>query len=79
MGIEFHKKTVRLVDIVEVEAAEALLEWLQKTPRGTVDLTCCTHLHAANLQVLMAAARPIGKWPADPGLRSWLQSALTST
>lgn len=78
MGIEFQKKAVRLVDVVGVEAAETLLEWLQKHPRGKIDLASCTHLHAANLQVLMAAGRPISLWPDDADLRGWLQSVLHS-
>jgi hypothetical protein len=76
MGIEYDKKTARLIDFVSVEDAETLLEWLQANPKGRLDLTACTHLHAANLQVLMAAKPPIAAWPANPDLALWLQSAL---
>lgn len=76
MGIEYDKKTARLIDFVSVEDAETLLEWLQAKPQGRLDLTACTHLHAANLQVLMAAKPHIAAWPENPNLALWLQSAL---
>jgi hypothetical protein len=79
MAIEYQKKAVLLSDTVGVEAAEELLEWLQKHPRGRVDLAACTHLHAANLQVLMAVRPTIGAWPKDANLRSWLAASLKTT
>ena len=41
-----------------------------------VDLAACSHLHPANLQVLMAADAAISAWPTDHGLAAWLASAL---
>ena len=76
MPIEFMPDKVIFRDVASVEEAEALLEWLQKTPNATVDLAVCTHLHTANLQVLMAARPVIAIWPEDNGLRGWLQAAL---
>lgn len=76
MPIEYDKKSVRLVDMVSVEDAEGLLEWLQAKPKGKVNLAACTHLHAANLQVLMAAQAHISAWPADADLTLWLKGAL---
>lgn len=76
MAIEFHKKTAVLQDSIGVDAAEGLLAWLQKHPRGQVDLAACTHLHTANLQVLLAAQPAICGWPQDPQLCAWLQSCL---
>ena len=55
MPIEFMTDQVIFRDVASVEEAEALREWLGKTQFATVDLTACTHLHTANLQVLMAA------------------------
>jgi hypothetical protein len=77
MPIEFKKSCVIFRDVVQVEEAEALLEALQKKPTLKVNLTACTHLHTANLQVLMAARPRIASWPQDPELRTWLQSVLT--
>lgn len=76
MAIQYNKKTATFTDTVSVEEAEGLLEWIQKTPKGKVDLAACTHLHAANLQVLMAAGTPVAAWPSDEDFKTWLTSAL---
>ena len=76
MPIEFKKNRLVFRDAVQVEEAEALLEALQKKPTTQVDLAACTHLHAAVLQVLMAARPFIDKWPQDPELRTWLETVL---
>jgi hypothetical protein len=77
MPIEFKNNCIILRDVVQVEEAETLLEALQKKPTLKVNLTACTHLHTANLQVLMAAKPRIGSWPQDSELCTWLQSVLT--
>jgi hypothetical protein len=76
MPIEFQKNRVVFRDIVRVDEAEALLEALQKKPATKVDLAACTHLHTANLQVLMVAKPCIEKWPQAPELRAWLKAVL---
>jgi hypothetical protein len=76
MPIEFQKNRVVFRDIVRVDEAEALLEVLQMKPATMVDLAACTHLHTANLQVLMVAKPCIEKWPQAPELRAWLEAVL---
>ena len=76
MPITYKKNQALFADVVSVEEAEGLLEWLLKKPAGKVDLSGCTHLHPANLQVLMAAGRSHYVPPDDPGLAAWLESAL---
>ena len=76
MAIQYDKKTATFTDAVSVEEAEGLLAWIQKNPKGKVDFSACTHLHAANLQVLTAARTPVAAWPSDEGLKTWLTSAL---
>jgi len=76
MAIEFKKNRVIFRDVARVEEAEALLEALQKNPSAKVDLSACTHLHTANLQVLMVARPSIDSWPQDPELRTWLEAVL---
>jgi len=76
MPIEFKRNRAVFRDVIGVEEAEGLLEWLQKKPSATVDLASCSHLHTANLQVLMAAKPGISSWPENPELRAWLESAL---
>jgi len=78
MAIEYEDQTARLSGFIGVEDAEGLLDWLQSHPKGCVDLADCAHLHAANLQVLMAAAPAIAAWPAEADLAAWLGSALPS-
>ncbi|MDP4030418.1 MAG: hypothetical protein Q8P42_15800 [Gallionella sp.] len=77
MTIEYKNNLAVFNDVVSVEEAEALLEWLQKKSAARVDLSACTHLHPANLQVLMAAKPAIRAWPTDAGLAIWLMSALS--
>ena len=76
MPIDFQKKCAVFREVVGVDEAEGLLEWLQKKPSAKVDLAPCTHLHPANLQVLMAARAAVSQWPKDDALRIWLEPAL---
>jgi len=78
MPILFNKKQAVFQDVANVEEAEGLLEWLQTNPKATIDLAACTHLHSANLQVLMAHKARVASWPLDPSLRAWLESTLTT-
>jgi len=78
MAIEFKKTTVVFTDFIGVEEAETLLEWLLKNPKGKVNLSDCTHIHASSLQVLMAAKPAITSMPKDEDLAIWLNAALTS-
>ena len=76
MPIGYKKNQAILTGTVSVEEAEGLLEWLLKKPSAQVDLSGCTHLHPANLQVLMAAGCSIGALPRESGLAAWVASAL---
>ena len=76
MPIEFTKNTAHFRDIVSIEETEALFEWLQKQKKSQVNLVSCTHMHAANLQVLMAARPAIAAWPEDADLSAWLRGVL---
>ncbi len=79
MGMEFRKKLALLSDTVGVEDAEKLLQWLQGKSGTKVDLSACTHLHPANIQVLLAAAVPISAWPRDAALTEWLKPLLAGS
>ena len=78
MAITFKKDRVIFFDMVDGEDAENLLEWLQKHPKGKIDLSTCTHLHPAHLQVLLAAQRTIFALPKDKNLADWIASAVQS-
>lgn len=76
MAIVYKKNSVVFSDEAGAEEAEALLEWLHKHPKGKINLAACTHLHPANLQVLMAAQRSSYVSPSDNSLADWIDSAL---
>jgi hypothetical protein len=76
MPIRYKKNRAVFDAIVSVEEAEDLLQWRQKNPKGKVDFSACTHLHAANLQVLMAAPIMVSAWPHDDSFKTWLTAAL---
>lgn len=77
MAMTYQRNVADFTDTVGVEDAEAFLAWLHKHPKPKLDLSACVHLHAAQLQVLMAARLPIAKWPQDAELTAWLKSALS--
>jgi hypothetical protein len=79
MPIEFKKNRAIFRDEVSVEEAEGLFEWLQTKPTAKADLSALSHLHTANLQVLMAAKIVISAWPKNTELREWLEPALKLT
>ncbi|EGW23319.1 hypothetical protein [Methylobacter tundripaludum] len=76
MAITYQKKVALFQDAVGAEEAEGLLEWLLKNPKSQLNFADCRHLHAANLQVMMAVKPVIAVWPKDAKLRTWLESAL---
>lgn len=55
-----------------VEEADALLAWLRPETRPAVDLSDCTHLHAALLQLLLALRPGLVAAPPDPFIRKIL-------
>ena len=79
MAIVYKKTSAVFSEVAGAEEAEELLEWLNKHPKGKINLAACSHLHAANLQVLMAAGRPVSVLPSDPELAAWLDSVLKTT
>ena len=76
MPIDYRDNEVVFTDIVGVEDAEVLLAWLQDRSGVQADLLACTHVHPANVQVLLAAAVRIAAWPAPGPLDTALRSAF---
>jgi hypothetical protein len=76
MAIDYKKTKAVFSELAGAEEAEGLLEWLTNHPKGKIDLKECSHLHPANLQVLMAAGCSAYVPPADPDLAAWVASAL---
>jgi hypothetical protein len=76
--------TVRMADagIIALEGhcpseeAETLLQRLLAVPAAVVDLQCCKSLHAAVIQVLLAAEPALQLPAADTSMGSWLRVVL---
>lgn len=62
---------------VGVEEAETLLSFFQEDGTRTLDLSGCTHLHTAALQVILALRPTIERGPDDPFLRHFVFPLLT--
>ena len=58
------------------EDALPLAEWLEATAAPRVDLSACTELHTALLQLLMAARPVVVTGPEEAFLGRWLGSVL---
>jgi len=82
MTIEVKDGVLACSGTLSVEDAEVLLAQLAHVaqPGGEdgprADLAGCGHVHAACLQVLMAAGVRVTAWPADAALAAWLGAAL---
>jgi hypothetical protein len=58
------------------EEAEMLLQRLLATPAAVVDLQLCESMHAAVIQVLLAAQPTLQLPPAESTLGEWMRSLL---
>ena len=77
MTVRLDGETIRLEGACRVEEAEALTALVQDHPAAAVDLSGCTELHGALLQVLLAQrVRTLGE-SADPFLARWLSPILS--
>ena len=68
MPLKLGKTTAALSGDITVEDVEPLAAWLRETRRPAVNLKECQHLHAAALQVLLAARARVSVAPQDPFL-----------
>lgn len=79
MTIEVNDGVLACSGTLTVEDAEALQAQLAQLDGGAgprADLAGCEHVHAACLQVLMAAGVRVTAWPAGGALAAWLGAAL---
>lgn len=75
MGIRYLKKHAALEDIVTVEDAEGLFDWLKQQAKPAVTLGKCVHVHTAVLQVLLMTQAKVNGDIQDPLLRQALRPA----
>lgn len=73
MGIRYLKKHAALEDIVTVEDAEGLFDWLKQQAKPAVTLSKCVHVHTAVLQVLLMTQAKVNGDIPDPLLRQALR------
>ena len=78
MSVRLDGATVRLEGTCPVEDAEPLLALLQQHEGAAVDLASCGRIHAAVLQVLLAADRAVHGMPDDPFLARWVLPLLAA-
>jgi len=76
MPVDLHTRTAVLREVVNVEDAGSLAEWLRRTPEASVNLARCTHLHTAALQALLAARPTLTKPPTEEFLLRWVAPLL---
>lgn len=76
MPIAFEADRAVLSGMCGVDAAEPLLAWLSERVEARVDLSDCKHLHAAVLQVLLAARPEMVGEPEDAFVREHVLPCL---
>jgi hypothetical protein len=76
MPLVFTERQVSFEDVCTVEDALPLFEFLKTAEASAIDLSACTYLHTALLQLLLTARPLVTALPADPGLARWIASLL---
>jgi ABC-type transporter Mla MlaB component len=72
MPVEFKNNTAKFIDVVTVEDAETLFNWLIERKKPKIDLTDLNHIHTACLQLLLVFKPEITKLPDNEDLRQFL-------
>ncbi|SKA31508.1 hypothetical protein [Consotaella salsifontis] len=72
MTIVYDDHTVRCSGVCPIEEAPQLLEWLQNAADPLVDLSDCTYLHTAIVQILHESDARLVAAPTDPFLSRWI-------
>jgi hypothetical protein len=68
--------TIRLIGACPADDGEALLQQLLANPGAEIDWRGCENAHAAVIQVLLNAKRPLRGPPAGEFLRRFIGPAL---
>ena len=76
MPLVFTERQVSFEDVCTVEDALPLLEFLKAGEAAEIDLSACTYLHTALLQLLLTARPRVAALPADHGLARWVAQLL---
>ncbi|WP_042695107.1 hypothetical protein [Azospirillum sp. B506] len=76
MPIRYDADLARFEAACTAEDALPLAEWLEATAAPRVDLSACTDLHTALLQLLIAAKPAVTAGPEEAFLARWVGPAL---
>ncbi|WP_353684295.1 hypothetical protein V4D30_00500 [Thermodesulfovibrio sp. 3907-1M] len=72
MAVEIKNSTLKFIDLVTVEDAEAIFNKLLEKKKIKIDMSQCKHIHTAILQLLMVFTPEIIKLPEDKDLKKWI-------
>ena len=78
MPIVLTETSAQFEDVCTVEDAMEFIEYLRKNESAKVDLSACTYLHTALLQLLRLARPHITAAPTDPFLARWADCGVTA-
>lgn len=78
MPIRYDDDLARFEAACTVDEALPLAEWLEATAAPRVDLSACTDLHTALLQLLLAARPAVDGAAADAFLARWIGPLLAA-
>lgn len=78
MTVAVESDRIVIDGVARVEDAEPLANALIASPERTVDLSACTDLHGAVLQVLLVFAPKVVGGAGNPSLEAWLTPLLTA-
>jgi len=76
MSVAVDSDRIVVAGVARVEDAEPLANALIALPDRTVDLSACTDLHGAVLQVLLVFAPEVVGSVGNPSLETWLTPLL---
>jgi hypothetical protein len=76
MPLVFTGTRVRFEDVCAVDDALPLLDFFKANAAAEVDLSACTHLHTALLQLLLVARPKVSAPPDDATLARWVVPLL---
>ncbi|MBP2297406.1 hypothetical protein [Azospirillum picis] len=76
MPIRYEGDLARFDAACTVDEALPFAEWLEATVPARVDLSACTELHTALLQLLLVARPAVAATAADPFLARWVAPLL---
>ncbi len=72
MPVEFKNNTAKFIDVITVEDAETLFNWLIEKKKPKIDLSELNHIHTACLQLLLVFKPEITKLSDNEDLRQLL-------